>query len=172
MKYTRTIPLPQFVARYQIDKLFFILTATFLLPFLVHLIPWTDPTPLGAVWLPIFYAPLVAVFFFRAHVAILAAVMAPTLNMLLVGKPLPPMAKMLTVELIIFVLFSLGLSKIKKGFWAAGAVSYVLAKGISTYLLKMSGSGLGDALTTAVPGILLLLILNIGIALYSHKNLS
>src|SRR5687767_7770331 len=76
-----------------------------LIPVLVHLIPpFGDGTPLGVRLLPIFYAPLLAVFLFHPVVAVLASLAMPFINYLLTGMPPFNIAILLTVELVVFSL--------------------------------------------------------------------
>src|SRR3990172_7405742 len=56
------------------------------LPFLVHLAPPVGGIQMGAIMLPIFYAPLVAIFLFHPAVSIVAAMLAPTINLLVTGR--------------------------------------------------------------------------------------
>ena len=72
MKNVKAINLPEFVLLFEIDKLFFVLLSMLFVPFFFHIIPQNPQAPLGAIWLPIFYAPLFAVIYFKKHVSFLA----------------------------------------------------------------------------------------------------
>ncbi|MFH1360470.1 MAG: hypothetical protein ABIJ41_05470 [Candidatus Omnitrophota bacterium] len=71
----REMTLSRWLILFQVDKLILVLGVMFFMPFFVHLIPWLDANPLGAIFLPIFYAPLVAIIFYRPHVALLSALL-------------------------------------------------------------------------------------------------
>src|SRR5688572_26633576 len=75
-----------------------------LVPLLVHMIPPGEGTPLGVRLLPIFYAPLLAVFLFHPAVALLSALAMPFINYQLTGMPPFNIAVLLTVELVVFSL--------------------------------------------------------------------
>ena len=120
----------------QIDKLCLVLAAMLGLPFLMHMLPAEAGQSAGMIWLPIFYAPLIAVFFFRPHVAFLAGLLAPTINRLLTGLPDIMMSKILTVELLVFVFVLWLWQKHFKDFWFMGVVAYITAKGASVLLFK------------------------------------
>lgn len=161
MKNVGSMALSQRIIAYQIDKLAFVLVAMFCLPLLFHLIPQTTQNPLGVVWLPIFYAPLVAVVCFNRRVAILAAIMSPTLNMILTGMPSLSMARLLTLELVVFVLTAQLIFRVNKRFWALGAVSCLAAKFVSTGLFQAGSLSFSSSIITAVPGIVALLFIGL-----------
>lgn len=81
-----------------------VLSLTLFLPFLVHLLPSWDDSPLGAHLLPIFYAPLGALLLGRMGIALVVSFAAPWVNHLLTGLPPVPMAVMLCLELVLFLL--------------------------------------------------------------------
>ena len=65
---------------------------TLLAPWVVHMIPSWDDSPIGAKLLPIFYAPLIAALTGRGQVAVTVALLAPWVNHLLFGMPPRPIA--------------------------------------------------------------------------------
>lgn len=78
---------------------------TLFAPFVIHLLPvWGDET-WGARLLPMFFGPLLAAMFCRMEVGIAIALLAPWANHFLTGRPLPPMAVILCLQLLVFVLF-------------------------------------------------------------------
>lgn len=134
------------------------------LPFLVHLAPPVGGTQVGAILLPIFYAPLAAVFLFHPAVSIVAAVLAPYINHLVTGRPTLQLASTLSVEVLAFsgVLLALHRRNIYT-VWAvpaayllakiaSGALSFVVTPGYS--LAQWTGS-----IPAALPGMLILAIL-------------
>ena len=112
-----------FLRNLQIVETIALLAASILLQFLIHIIPSTG-TPIGAVLLAMFFAPLVAVIFFKAHTAFIVGILSPVLNYFITGLPKAEILPLMTIELVLFV------------------------------------SCLLNSLTTAIPGILLLTLLN------------
>jgi len=134
------------------------------LPFLVHLLPPVRDTQIGAILLPLFYAPLAAVFLFHPGVAILSALLAPYLNHLITGRPTLQVACSLSIEALIFsvvlwvfhrrkeyavwvVLSAYFLAKV-----SSGMVNSIMAPGYS--LSQWIGS-----IEVALPGLFILLTL-------------
>jgi hypothetical protein len=86
----------------QIPAVIITLGLMWLLPFLIHLIPFTGIIPLGARLLPIFYAPLLAAWLFHPVVGIFSSLLMPFINHAFTGMPAFNVAMMLSVELCIF----------------------------------------------------------------------
>ncbi len=142
-----------------------VVVASLSLPFLAHLLPAWGTVPLGAVFLPMFFAPLLAVLCHRAFLALTVAALAPWLNHVLTGHPVPGMAILLTFELLLFTGFLLLLARRPGARWWTGPVAYLLAKPVSGLLLLfwpalLAGASYGDHLAGAVtrswPGLLAL----------------
>lgn len=139
------------------------------LPFLVHLAPPVGGVQLGARLLPIFLAPLVAAALFHPAVAVVAALVTPTLNRLLTGRPTPEMAVQLTLELLVFV--GIAWWAARRGArlaWLAPA-GYVAAKAATLAALALAGgativpSAFVTSLGHALPGLALLALLGLGL---------
>src|SRR5450432_4127652 len=81
-----------------------LLAMAWLVPFLVHLVPWSNPRPLGAYLLPAFWATFVAVYFFGTAAGLLTGLFMPALNLLLTGLPAWRWVGPMSLELVIFVL--------------------------------------------------------------------
>jgi hypothetical protein len=115
-----------------------------------------------------FFTPLVAVIFFRLHVAILAGVIGPTFNYFLTGNPAPEIVLLLTLELIVFVFALIFILRFKEINVAAAPISVLFAKLISWLIAlvipvfgSFSTSFFIRSIVYAIPGILLLFLLNI-----------
>lgn len=166
MKNTQVLQLS---SKYQITQTVAILAATMLLPILIHLLPNINGNISGAVLLPIFFAPMIATFIYKKHVALFAGIFAPMLNFLMMGRPAPEMVITLGFEVVAFVLM-LGLLK---NFNAIRYIAAPLAYLISSLIVVLSLSVIGTLVNPlsfwvnstfiAIPGILLLGILNIAI---------
>jgi hypothetical protein len=146
----------------QVVETIILLAASVLFQFLIHLIP-SSGTPLGAVLLAMFFAPLVAVIFFKAHTALIVGILSPVLNYFITGSPRAEILPLMTIELVLFVsclylLFSI--SRIKK---ISALFAVIISITLSPFIVSLFGSYNGNvihSLTTAVPGILLLSLLN------------
>ncbi len=153
----------------QVKQTVLILAATMLTPFFVHLFPPIGNVPLGAQLLPMFYAPFIAVIFFRKHVALLAALLAPTLNYLITGFPSVQLVTILTFELLLFVQIVSLLNNYEKLAYVKAPLAYVLTKIVSSTLLLTAPDLIGTSgfdffltsVSTASLGLVVLLIISI-----------
>jgi len=133
MKNTKSIALEQGVlSRIRIRATLIALVGGVATPFLAHMLPAYNGTPVGAILLAMFYAPLVAVLVSRFHVGLIVAALAPLLNVLITGHPDWSIAPVLTIELILFVSFVYFLSRQKAIGWLSAPVAYIAAKTVST----------------------------------------
>jgi hypothetical protein len=147
---------------------------SFALPFVFHALPQSG-IPLGARFLPIFYAPLLAAALFPAFVALLAGLLAPLLNHLLLGNPPMPMVVKLSAELVIFSTLILLLKKYLP-LWLLAPLAYLVAKTAVFFAMAPAAltqgagwSALAGSLTVALPGIVLLGVLG-GVASSWYKG--
>jgi hypothetical protein len=85
-----------------------ILSLSIVLPFFVHLV---FGATIAQRLLPMFYAPLIAAFFFRPHVAIICGLLSPTLNWLITGLPTADKILVLTLKLVVFAIVACILSR-------------------------------------------------------------
>jgi len=134
------------------------------LPLLIHLIPTVGKTPLGAFLLPIFYAPLAAVFLFHPLVSVFAGLVVPYVNYLLTGQPALPVAAGLSVELALFSIALLYFNQRKMSSLWVAPMAYGLAK-LGSILVGMltGGFSLADwlsGLAYALPGLLVLVLIH------------
>jgi hypothetical protein len=157
------------------------IAAAVVLPFLVHLVPASGGVPLGARLLPIFYAPLLAVIFFRPQVALIAALLAPVLNHLLIGMPTAEMTVILTLELAVFTGVVYALNRRWPAFWLAAPLALLLAKVASLLLVTLVPALIvppplvyfENSLVNGLPGLAILLVLNLTavyVAKYIHER--
>jgi hypothetical protein len=159
----------QITARYQVTETLIILAATMLLPVLVHLLPNINGNLSGAVLLPIFLAPMIAAFFYKKHVAILAGIFAPLLNYLIMGRPAPEMVIMLASEIVLFALLLVWLKNINVIRYIAAPLAYLVASLAVASVLSVVGTLANPVLfwmnstTIALPGIILMGIINVAI---------
>jgi hypothetical protein len=147
-----------------------VLAVSVIVPFVVHLFPPSGKVLVGARFLPLFYAPFVAVVLFRPAVSMMSALLAPCLNQLLTGSPCFEKVIVLTLELFLFTLIAQALVVEKKSFWGAAVLSYIVSKGVSVLLLWKTLLMIPRvsvevyflrSIYTALPGIGILFLINI-----------
>jgi len=154
--------------RYNLPALAATLTGAIVLPLAVHLIPDVNNVPMGARLLPMFLAPLVAIYLARPVVGIAAAALAPILNNAITGRPTGQMLTSITIELFLFsLIISLAHGRYPR-FAAIAPLAYVMARAAAVATMVAfgdsswpAGEGLLGGLALAVPGIVLLTLLNI-----------
>ncbi|MCC5938016.1 MAG: hypothetical protein JJU34_12110 [Lunatimonas sp.] len=143
------------------------LVAAVIFPILVHLIPPYQGIPIGAYLLPVFYIPLIALWLSGWKTAIFITILAPLVNFFLTGSPQSGIMGMLTIEVLLFTgMAALWMTTPVR--WAAGPLSYVGAKVISSTLLILwpilpasPWEFFTNSLQNGAPGILILLLLNL-----------
>ena len=147
----------------QIVETVLLLAGSVFLQFIIHLIPSTG-TPLGAVLLAMFYAPLIAIIFFRIHVALVVGLLSPIINYLVTGAPKAELLTLMTVELVVFTVllyFFLNINGIKK---ISALLAVLIALLISPSILSLidiaQTNNIIQSITLAVPGIAILSLLN------------
>jgi len=158
----------------QIVETMLVLFGSVVLQFVIHLIPSPSIEPLGKILLPMFFAPLIAVIFFRLHVGLIAGIFAPLVNYLITGAPKPELLLPVTIELAIFTLvcYLLLQSNSTKNISALLAIIAAKIFSASIIFLFLSTNYLGgffQSLLIAVPGILILSVLNILLLRYKER---
>ena len=121
---------------------------TLLAPWVVHMIPSWDDSPIGAKLLPIFYAPLIAALTGRGQVAVTVALLAPWVNHLLFGMPPRPIAMLLNIELVVFSIVAASMASRWAGQAWLGPVAYLATKPI-VFVALLSFPGLMPSLSAA-----------------------
>lgn len=143
-------------------------TAAAVIPWLVHL----TGAP-GAVWLPLYTAPLLCGLFLPAPAVWLAALSGPLLSRMVSGMPLPQLTAALTVETAVLGGVLL-LTRRRSGtrFFAAAAVIAARLSGIVPALL-LPGLSLNSwfaLLRISWPGMLLHVVLAAGAAVFFYRS--
>lgn len=135
-----------------------------LFPFIVHTL---GGPAAGGRWLPLFYVLIATVMLFHPLVGVLAGLVTPFLNHLITGAPPLSMAVLLAVELVVFALVMWQMARRWPHFWGAAPLAYLVAKIASTVFLFFipllpapPTQFFLSALTTAWPGLLVLLLIN------------
>jgi hypothetical protein len=146
-----------------------LITLSVLFPFMVHLVPVPDHGRLGARLLPMFYAPLLGALLGRARSAYLVAAIAPWANWLITSYPVPPVAGLMTLQLIVFVATVRGLLTRCGARWFLAAPAYLAALAAATIAVVIFPALVGNAPALAwawnsvalgAPGIAILVAIN------------
>lgn len=116
-----------------------LLAVAWLVPFAVHLAPWSGERPLGAHLLPMFWATLVAAYLFGARLGVIVGLFAPVVNLLFTGLPAWKFLSVLSVELTIFALLVAAGARRWPRFWALAPLAYLAAKVVTTALQAAVG---------------------------------
>jgi len=116
-----------------------LLGLAWVLPFAVHLVPWSGPRPLGAALLPMFWATFVALYFYGARTGLVVGLFAPALNLLVTGLPALQFLGVLSVELVLFVAVGVWAMRRSPRVWAIAPLAYLAAKVGSTALQAATG---------------------------------
>lgn len=141
---------------------------TVALPFVIHLLPPVGGTPMGAILLPLFIAPFVALYLFHPAAALVAALVTPLLNRSLTGQPTAEMTIMLTIELTVFGLAALLLMNRWPRSVVNAPLAYLVAKVVAAVVLSVTAlipalplGYLTGSVVNALPGLALLLVVNL-----------
>lgn len=141
---------------------------TVALPLLVHLLPPVGTVPMGAVLLPLFIAPFIALYLFHPAAALIASLVTPLLNRALTGQPTSEMATLLTVELCAFTLAALLLRRVWPRSLVNAPLAYLVAKLVAAGVLVLTSlipalplGYLTGSVVNALPGLALLVAVNL-----------
>jgi len=155
------------LSKIQVKETLSILACSILIPYLMHFIPATA-NPVGAILLPIFIAPFIAVIFFKWNTAVITALLSPMLNYIVTGNPHFAIVGVITTELVLFVAISMMLLKNNYLKYVAAPLSLVSAMFI-TQLLFSSVNHFAAVFVTGLPGIVLISLVNIFVIRLTRK---
>lgn len=143
-----------------------------LLPFAVHLVPWSGPRPLGVHLLPAFWTTFVAAYFFGARTAALVGLCSPVLNLIVTGLPVAGHLLGLSAELLVFAVVAAQLVQRWPRGWLAAALAFAAARFVVLAVQidrPFFAAGI-DSLRASLPGIVVLLLLNLALVRFSPKT--
>ena len=141
-----------------------LLAVAWLVPLLVHLLPWSGARPLGAHLLPMFWTAFAALWLYGFRLGLAAALVAPVVNLLMTGLPLASGVTLMALELTVFVVVAwLALNRGWRGWWLA-PLAYLAARLLTFALALLLGwrsgiADLGPALLAALPGLAMLAVI-------------
>lgn len=144
-----------------------LMIVAWLLPFVVHALPWDGERPLGAHLLPACWAAFVAVYLYGVGGGLVVALSVPAVKLFAAGQPMFDHAGLLVLELAVFS----GFAALALHRWPAlrltAPLAWVLAKGVIMLVVPVLGGAVAPAtdfflvaLITALPGLAVLLALN------------
>ena len=168
--------LTLFVKDLELKGVTILITASLIIPFIIHLIPPANGIRLGAVLLPMFYVPLIAVIFYKFRTALIVTAFGPVINYLLTGSPQYQSVPLLTFEVLLFVLMLTVLLKNNKLIKVSALISILPALIVPPLVFALfSGSGspvdhILISLKNAIPGIIILSVLNIFLLRARNKD--
>jgi hypothetical protein len=120
-----------FLARAGWRETTILLFAAGLVPFLIHLLPWSGHRPLGVYVLPVFWTTFLAVYFRGALTGLLVGLVTPLINLLVTGLPVSLTVASMGLEVIFFVLGAALLTRRWPGLLLAAPLAWVAAKGLA-----------------------------------------
>jgi hypothetical protein len=147
-----------------------LMVTAWLVPFAVHLLPWSGDLPLGAHLLPMFWATFVAVYLYGAGVGLLVGLVAPLANLALTGLPAWRFLSVLSFELAIFALATGWAVRRAPRAWLLAPLGYIVAKLASTGLQSVTSvfgdigaplTFLSTSLAAAWAGLVVLTLINL-----------
>jgi len=160
-----------------------LLAIAWAIPFLLHMVPppLLGAAPLGAFLLPMFWAAFIAVYLYGLGIGLVVGLFSPFLNLLITGFPVAAQMRFRMLELAIFVLLSwlvLRNPRLRK-FWLIAPLAFIATKALTAAILATGVTLFGnahapllDAITTGVPGLLVLAAINYALTRgwFGNKN--
>jgi len=147
-----------------------LLAVAALVPFLVHLLPWSGPRPLGVYVLPVFWTTFVAVYFRGAALGLAVGLVTPLISVLLTGLPVATSISAMSLEIAFFVPVAAWAVVRAPGFRFWAPVAWVAAKAaaIGVQMLipafhETEGflSHLGRSAQNGLAGLVVLAVINV-----------
>lgn len=108
-----------------------LVAVAWLVPFLVHLIPWGGARPLGVYVLPVFWTTFLAVYFHGALPGLAVGLVTPLVNLAFTGLPALRMAGNMGLEVAFFVGAAALLAGRWPAFWLTAPLAWVVAKALA-----------------------------------------
>jgi len=166
------VPASRFFRPARLSETSVLLAVAWLVPFAVHLVPWSGPRPLGVYLLPMFWTTFVAAYFYGARTAVIVGLFAPLLNALLTGSPAWRSLGVTSFEIVAFALLTTLALRLRPRWVIVAALGYVGARVAAALLLVATGV-LGDlgspvhyvqrALVNGLAGFAVLTVINLAL---------
>ncbi len=176
---TRTLKSLWSVRRPKVTEATVLLAAAWLVPVLVHLIPWHGERPLGVYLLPVFWTALVAVQVYGLGFALLVGLVTPVINLALTGLPALGRIGPMALEVTVFVGVAAVLARKAPWSFLAGPLAYAAGKAVTIGVqwlvpaFEYHRPPLEHwlcSLQNGLAGLLVLLAINLGFALWAQRG--
>ncbi|HTL67856.1 MAG TPA: hypothetical protein VL200_09365 [Lacunisphaera sp.] len=118
-----------------------LLVAAGLVPFLIHLLPWAGPRPLGVYLLPVFWMTFLAVYFHGALLGLAVGLVTPLLNLALTGLPMLNATGAMALEVVGFVVAAALLAGRWPRLWVAAPLAWLAGKAAAIAVLLLAEGG-------------------------------
>jgi hypothetical protein len=164
----RAIAFKKTLIKWELQQTVIMLAISVIMPVMVHMVPSFSAVPIGAMLIPMFYTPLIAIILFRPHMAIIAGLFSPLLNSLLTGNPTTEKILILTFELVLFSLIAYLIQRRWRYFCGAAVLAYVTTVLIVSCMLRSLDFFLSTIANSFV-GIIILFLLNIILLQFDDK---
>ena len=156
-----------------------LLVAAWLVPFLVHLVPWHGERPLGVYLLPVFWTTLVAVRVYGIGFALVVGLVTPLVNLALTGLPAAARIGPMALEVVGFVLVAGWLARKAPRFFLAAPAAYATGKALAIGVqwavpafdyTRDPAAHLLASLQNGLAGLVILTLLNLGLMLWAQRG--
>ncbi|MCX6954867.1 MAG: hypothetical protein NTV51_22140 [Verrucomicrobia bacterium] len=111
-----------------------LLALAWLVPFAIHLAPWSGSKPLGAYLLPMFWATFVGAYLFGARLGVVVGLFGSVVNLLVTGLPAWKFLSVMSFELVVFAVVTGWAVRRLPRLVLIAPLGYLLAKLASTGL--------------------------------------
>lgn len=144
-----------------------LLALAWLVPFAVHLVPWSGERPIGVHLAPVFWTGFVAVYLFGLRLGLVVALFAPAVNLVVTGLPALERLSWMSFELTVFTVGAWAAVKRRPKSWVIAPLAWLVARTAYTLLQIMLGSKVhadagyfAESIGRALPGLAVLLVVN------------
>ncbi len=158
-----------------------LLALAWAVPFLVHLLPWNGPRPLGVYLLPMFWTTFVAVYLYGALLGLAVGLVAPAVNLILTGLPANKYVLEAMLELTVFALATTWAVRRWPRFVLIAPLGYVVARfawaewlaltdpKVQLDDVRTAAATIGRSLVNGAPGLVVLAGINVTLAWFYPK---
>ena len=157
-----------------------LLVLAWFVPFAIHLVPWSASRPLGAYLLPVFWAMLVAVYFYGELLGLIVGLFAPLVNLIVTGQPAGGYFWKTTTEIVIFgLLMAWAVRRKPKFLMVTAPLAYAIAKTVAAALLtpgalfgsvEAFGGFFAHMATGNLPGLVVLAAINVALVWFYPRG--
>lgn len=156
-----------------------LVVTAWLVPVLVHLLPWAGARPLGVYVLPVFWATFLAVYFHGGLLGAAVGLVTPAVNLLLTGLPGLKAAGPMSMEVGFFALGAALIVRRWPDFRFAAPLAWIAAKALTIAMASavpaLGGSGhpfqhLLRSASNGLAGLAVLAVINVLLVAFCPKT--